>query len=179
MKKLFFAAAILFSCLTVQIAKAQVSVSLNIGSQPDWGPTGYDRADYYYMPDIDTYYDVNNHVYVYNEGGVWVHRTYLPARYQSFDRYHAYKAVVNERNPWERNNVYRAKYISYRGRTDQAIIRDSHDARYLKHYRAEVVRNHNRNVAIRNHKIHRHNVIVNRKNIQTEKRIEKAEEERH
>ncbi|SHM68308.1 hypothetical protein [Mucilaginibacter sp. OK098] len=136
MKKLIFIAAIIFSCLSIKIANAQVSVSLgiNIGSQPDWGPVGYDHADYYYMPDINAYYDVPAHRYVYYENNVWVHRTYLPARYSNYDRYHGYKAVINERNPWERNNVYRERYAGYRGRRDQAIIRESRDDRYRNHW---------------------------------------------
>lgn len=136
MKKLIFAAAILFSCALVNKADAQVSVSLglNIGSQPDWGPVGYDHASYYYMPDIDTYYDVPAHRYVYLENNVWVHRAYLPTRYRSYDRYHGYKVVVNDRNPWERHDVYRTRYASYRGRHDQAIIRESRDERYRNHW---------------------------------------------
>lgn len=136
MKKLIFAAAILVSCLMIKKADAQVSVSvgLNIGSQPDWGPVGYDHADYYYMPDIDAYYDVPAHRYVYYENNVWVHRTYLPVRYRNYDRYHSYKVVVNERNPWLRHDVYRTRYASYRGRRDQAIIRESRDVRYRNHW---------------------------------------------
>ncbi|WP_428327581.1 hypothetical protein [Mucilaginibacter sp.] len=136
MKKLLFITAIIFSCLSVKIADAQVHFSLgvNIGSQPDWGPVGYDRANYYYMPDIDAYYDVPAHQYVYSENNVWVHRAYLPVRYRNYDMYHGYKVVVNDRNPWERHNVYHTRYASYRGRRDQAIIRDSRDARYQNHW---------------------------------------------
>jgi hypothetical protein len=135
MKKSIFITAIILSCLSIKLADAQVRVSLglNIGSQPEWGPVGYDHADYYYMPDIDAYYDVPAHVYVYNENNVWVRNRVLPARYH-FDRYHSYKVVVNERNPWERNNVYRTRYASYRGRRDQTIIRESHDERYRNHW---------------------------------------------
>jgi hypothetical protein len=39
-----------------QHAFAQVSVSVNIGSQPLWGPTGYDQAQYYYLPEYDAYF---------------------------------------------------------------------------------------------------------------------------
>ena len=139
MKKIIFMAAILFACLSFKVADAQVRVSLglNIGSQPEWGPVGYDHADYYYMPDIDSYYDVAAHQYVYLENNVWVHRAYLPARYANFDRYHSYKAVVNGRNPWEHHADIRAKYGNFRGRRDQAVIRDSHDERYRNHWRED------------------------------------------
>jgi len=66
MKKLILIAAIIFGCLSIKTADAQVSVSLglNIGSQPDWGREGYDHADYYYMPDIATYSDEPPNRYV-------------------------------------------------------------------------------------------------------------------
>ncbi|MEN0056234.1 MAG: hypothetical protein AAGC65_21330 [Mucilaginibacter sp.] len=137
MKKLILSAAILLGCLTVKTASAQVGVSLgiNIGSQPAWGPVGYDYANYYYMPDIDTYYDVPTHQYVYFDNNVWVHRAYLPVRYRHYNLYSGYKVVINDRNPWLRHDVYRVRYAGYRGRHDQVIIRNSHDARYAHYWR--------------------------------------------
>ncbi|WP_183568078.1 hypothetical protein [Mucilaginibacter sp. SP1R1] len=138
MKKLILSAVILLSCVTiVKTASAQVSVSLgvNIGSQPAWGPVGYDYANYYYMPDIDAYYSVPTHQYVYYDNNVWVHRTYLPVRYRNYDLYHGYKVVINDRDPWLRHDVYRTRYAGYRGRHDQVFIRSSHDARYANYWR--------------------------------------------
>lgn len=139
MKKLIFTAFILFACFSFKNAQAQLSfsVGVNIGSQPDWGPVGYDHANYYYMPDIDGYYDVNAHQYIYLENNVWVHRGSLPDRYRNYDLYHGYKVVVNGRNPWTRDNVYRQRYSAYRGRHDQAVIRDSHDDRYRNHWHGD------------------------------------------
>jgi hypothetical protein len=137
MKKLLFTAAIILGCLSFKAADAQIrlSVGVNIGSQPDWGPVGYDNAQYYYMPDIDSYYDVPNHQYVYFDNNVWVHSGALPPRYSNFDRYNSYKVVVNQRNPWEHHAAIRARYASFRGRRGQGLIRDSHDARYQNHWR--------------------------------------------
>jgi hypothetical protein len=138
MKKLLFAAAIALSCLSIKTADAQITVraGINIGSQPEWGPVGYAHAQYYYMPDIDAYYDVPAHQYVYNENNVWVHANVLPERYH-FDRYHTYKVVVNQRNPWEHHADIRTRYAGYRGRHDQTIIRDSHDSRYQNHWKGD------------------------------------------
>jgi len=138
MKKLFFTAAVLFGCLSFNIANAQIRLNLgvNIGSQPEWGPVGYDHAEYYYMPDIDAYYDVPNHQYVYFDNNVWVHAGALPPRYH-FDRYHSYKVVVNQRNPWEHQGAIRARYANFRGRHDQVVIRDSHDAHYRNHWNGD------------------------------------------
>ncbi|TSD63320.1 hypothetical protein FFF34_017125 [Inquilinus sp. KBS0705] len=136
MKKLLFAAAILLSCFAFKAANAQISVNLgvNIGSQPAWGPVGYDRADYYYMPDIDTYYSVPTHQYVYYENNTWVRRTTLPVRYRNYNVYDGYKVVINERRPWLRNDVYRVKYAGYKGKKGQTIIRDSRDEKYREHW---------------------------------------------
>ena len=138
MKKILFCAAIVFSCLAYNSAEAQLRINLgfNIGSQPEWGPVGYTHAEYYYMPGVDAYYDVPNHQYVYFENNVWVHAGALPPRYH-FDPYHSYKVVVNQRNPWEHHEVIRERYVRYRGRYDQPIIRDSHDDRYRNHWKGD------------------------------------------
>lgn len=136
MKKIIFTAALLISCISARFAKAQIGLhlSLNIGSQPDWGPVGYEHVSYYYIPDIDAYYDVETHEYIYLDGGLWVHRAYLPVRYRNYDLYGGYKVVINQPNPWLRATYYRTHYAAYRGRRGQAIIRNSHDVRYRNYW---------------------------------------------
>jgi hypothetical protein len=111
-------------------AQLGVKVNLNIGSQPTWGPVGYDHVDYYYMPDIDAYYYVPQRQFIYLEGGRWIFATSLPPQYRGYDMYHGYKVVVNEPRPYMHPDVYRVKYREYKGRSGQPIIRDSHDERY-------------------------------------------------
>jgi hypothetical protein len=156
MKKVIITAAIFLSCIAYKSADAQVSLSINIGSQPEWGPTGYDHADYYYMPDIDTYYDVPAHQYVYLENNTWVRRASLPARYSNYNVYNGYKVVVNEPNPWVHATTYRTKYAGYRGRTGQTIIRDSRDVKYRNHWS----NNNNRPVRVENRKVVKHTTKV-------------------
>lgn len=136
MNKIILTAAIFISCLFLNSAKAQIHVSLgiNIGAQPEWGPVGYDHADYYYMPDIGVYYDVPAHQYVYFNNNAWVRGPYLPARYQNYDVYHSYKVVINQPRPWVHDADYRVRYAAYRGRHDQAVIRDSRDDKYRNHW---------------------------------------------
>jgi hypothetical protein len=155
MKKVIITAAIFLSCIAYKSASAQVSLSINIGSQPEWGPTGYDHADYYYMPDIDTYYDVPAHQYVYLENNSWVRRASLPARYSNYNVYNGYKVVVNEPNPWVHATTYRTKYAGYRGRTGQTIIRDSRDVKYRNHWS-----NNNRPVRVENRRVVKHTTKV-------------------
>ena len=56
MKKMILVALIVISSSIFTNASAQIKMNVNIGSQPTWGPTGYDHVDYYYMPDVDMYY---------------------------------------------------------------------------------------------------------------------------
>jgi hypothetical protein len=136
MKKLIYLLTVLVSCSLVNAGHAQVRVSLgvNINNQPDWGPVGYDHADYYYLPDIDAYYSIPDHRYVYYRDNRWVRAVYLPPRYANYDLYHGYKVVINERDPWLHADIYRTRYAPYRGRNDQLIIRDSRDERYRDHW---------------------------------------------
>jgi hypothetical protein len=117
-------------------AQVNVGVNINIGRQPVWGPVGYDYVDYYYIPDIDVFYYVPTHRWVYLNGGHWIFAARLPARYGHYDLYTLHKEVINEDRPYLRHEFYRDKFMHYRGMHDQQIIRDSHDSKYF------VVRGH-------------------------------------
>lgn len=120
-----------FSLVMYQQSKAQVSITINTGSQPAWGPVGYDYVDYYYMPDIDAYYYVPQQQFIYRETNNWVFARALPPRLKWYDPYHGYKVVINAPKPYLQHNVYRLKYKKYKGYENrQVIIRDSHDERY-------------------------------------------------
>jgi hypothetical protein len=121
-------ALFLASTLNAQIS---FSLNLNLDSQPAWGPTGYDYVGYYYLPDIEVYYNVPQHRFYYNEKGRWIYSSYLPSRYRSYDLYNSYKVVVNEQKPWRNHKTYIEKYSSYKDRHDQQPIRDSRDSKYF------------------------------------------------
>jgi hypothetical protein len=139
MKKLLLLAALGISSLMAAPAKAQVSLSVNIGVQPKWGPTGYNHVDYYYLPDVDCYYDVPTRQYIYLSGNVWVHRRSLPSRYRGYDLYRGRKVVINSPNPWMHHNVYHTRYVTnyhrgaYHGRPGYVHSRST----------KVIVRNHN------------------------------------
>jgi hypothetical protein len=129
MKKHLWLIALLIA-FTGFSSKAQLNVSINIGTQPVWGPVGYDYVEYYYMPDIDAYYDVPRQQYVYYENNVWVTRRALPPRYRNYNLYNGYKVVINEPRPWMQHDRYRTQYVKYKGNRGQQAIRDSRDTRY-------------------------------------------------
>jgi hypothetical protein len=106
-------------------SKAQVSVSVNIGAQPQWGPAGYASVDYYYLPDIECYYYVPRRQFVYLSGPNWVFSYNLPARYRGYDLYGGYKVVCNGPRPYTHFYDHRVQYARYRGyRGHQQVIRD-------------------------------------------------------
>jgi hypothetical protein len=105
-------------------AQIRFHLNFNVGSQPDWGPAGYNHAEYYYLPDIETYYYVPTRQYIYMQGGNWVFSYNLPPRYRNYDLYNGYKVVINEPKPYLRNDVYRSRYMGYRGHHGQSIWRD-------------------------------------------------------
>lgn len=111
-------------------AQVSFSMNVNIGAQPVWGPVGYDHVDYYYLPDIESYYYVPRHQFVYLNGGNWVFASALPPRYANYDVYNSYKVVINEPRPYLNYRKHREVYAPYRGRHDQIIIRNSNEPRY-------------------------------------------------
>ena len=96
-------------------AQARVGININIHSQPDWGPRGYDYAEYYYLPDIECYYHVPRHQFVYIDGGNWVFSANLPRAYRHYDLYRGYKVVINEPRAYRYYNTHKVKYRGYNG----------------------------------------------------------------
>ena len=109
----------------ISSVNAQVSVNINIGSPPQWGPVGYTDVRYYYLPDIEAYYDVESSVFIYFGDGVWLRRTYLPSRYSNYDLYYGYKVVMTDyhgNTPYIHFNQHKIKYAKgYRGKAQKSI----------------------------------------------------------
>lgn len=139
MKKLILTFALILTCSAYTMQAQRVSVNINIGSQPAWGPVGYDYVDYYYMPDIDCYYSVNQGLFFYMNAGRWVGVRYLPYAYRNYDFYTMYKVVLVGHDPWMYNNRHRREYARYRGYRTQPVIRYSRDVRYRNSRNNDVI----------------------------------------
>lgn len=118
--------------ITLNKVEAQFSLNINIGTQPIWGPIGYDYAENYYMPAIGVYYNVAGQQYTYRENNRWVSTHSLPYRYRNYDLYNGYKVVINQPRPYLHDDEYRGKYAQYRDVHNQPIIRDSRDNKYFE-----------------------------------------------
>ena len=132
MKTKFLLFFLLLSGTALNTTQAQFRINVNIGSQPVWGPVGYDHVENYYLPDIESYYNVPTRQYTYFDNGRWVTAVSLPPRYRNYDLYSGYKVVINEQRPYLNNDVYRTKYGSYKNRHDQVVIRDSREIKYYE-----------------------------------------------
>lgn len=135
MKKVVFILGFGFATLALQPSHAQVSIQVNIGSQPAWGPTGYDYAQFYYIPDLNCYYDIARAMYIFlnPNSGYWYYTSQLPPSYRDFDLYNHYKVVVNRSRPYEMNRQDRVRYANYKGSNQsQPVIRDSKDEKYFE-----------------------------------------------
>lgn len=101
--------------LSTTPSHAQININVNLGSQPQWGPSGYDYVEYYYLPDIETYYYVPKRQFVYLNNGRWVFSTSLPSRYSGYNLYDGYKVVLNTPRPYLSFTTHKMKYGKYKG----------------------------------------------------------------
>ncbi|WP_300566092.1 hypothetical protein [Flavobacterium sp.] len=116
--KLLIGAFILFFAIQ---SNAQVSISLNIGSRPEWCGHYEDDVEYFYLPEIEAYYDVNAAVFIYLGPGGWIRTSYLPEYCHNYDLNRGYKVVLDYRGrtPYtyfnhHRQVYYRDNYRNYR-----------------------------------------------------------------
>jgi hypothetical protein len=135
MKKLILLLVLFSSGLLCTTAFSQVTLRVNIARQPIWGPVGYDHVDYYYLPDIEAYYYVPSHKYIYMDNGRWISRYNLPSRYKNYDVYNSRRVVINESKPYLRHNDFKARYAVSHERSNQQSIRDSHETKYFENKR--------------------------------------------
>jgi len=95
---------------------AQVSINVNLGTQPSWGPVGYSSVNYYYLPDVQSYYDVRTSQFIFLNGGVWIRSSRLPIQYRNYNLDRGYKVVLNDYHgsrPYTQFNYHKQKY--YKG----------------------------------------------------------------
>lgn len=105
---------ILASSFIYKAADAQVSlnVNVNLGGQPKWAQSQYEQVSYYYLPDLDMYYNVPSRTYTYLQGNRWVTVNSVPQKYRNYDFDRGYKVVVNEKNPWNNHLKYKNSYTN-------------------------------------------------------------------
>lgn len=124
-------------------AHAQIGVNIQLG-HPAWGPAAPAGAQYYYVPEIDGYYDLQAQDYIVQRDGRWAHYRSLPG----YDPRNFHPVVVDYRGrqPWDGYRDHHARYYrpgpaqggpgrsdyghnQGRGRADRGHDRDDHGRR--------------------------------------------------
>jgi len=101
-------------------AQAQVNVNVNIG-RPAWGPAVPQGAQYYYIPEIDGYYDLYAQRYIVLRNGQW-----LPvAALNGYDPYQFHPVVLDYRGrqPWAYVGAHRDRYRPVVYRPQPVVVR--------------------------------------------------------
>jgi hypothetical protein len=91
----------------------------NVAAQPAWGPRGYTRADYYYLPDIECYYSVATRQFISLNSGRWVFSIVLPTKYKQYDLFAGYKVVIDQPRPFLNFSEDKIDYQKFKGRKNE------------------------------------------------------------
>jgi hypothetical protein len=89
------------------VAQAQVNVNVNVG-RPAWGPAVPQGTQFYYIPEIDGYYDLYAQQYIVYRNGQWI----PVAVVDGYDPYQFHPVVLDYRGrePWGYVNAHRDRY---------------------------------------------------------------------
>jgi hypothetical protein len=84
-------------------------------SDPGWAPPHYNGARYFYIPDIEVYYDLSDHNFAYLNNGLWIFTPQFPSIYAGFDLYNAFIITldVTVYQPWRYHQYYVSHYPRY------------------------------------------------------------------
>jgi len=114
MKKLMLITMVCSAFLFTNQTEAQFRVNVNLNrGRPGWGLPATYPGDYYYLPEIDTYYDIPQRQFIYLDRGNWMYASELPYMYRDYDLYNGYKVVIDEPRPYMHCDVYRQRYSSH------------------------------------------------------------------
>jgi hypothetical protein len=84
-------------------------------TNPSWAPPYSQGVRYYYMPDIETYYDLTDQDFVYLNNGQWLFSPTLPSMYSGYDLYNGFviSLNINVFQPWMHHQYYVSNYPRY------------------------------------------------------------------
>jgi hypothetical protein len=82
---------------------------------PQWAPPYIAGVRYFYLPDIETYYDLSSQEFIYLNDGQWSYSQSLPYMYAGFDLNNCFAIAldINTYQPWMHNQYYVSHYPRY------------------------------------------------------------------
>ena len=122
-------------------------------SNPSWAPAYSPGVRYYYMPDIESYYDLQNKDFVYLNNGQWLFSNDLPPMYSDYDLNFGFAISLNNGvfQPWMHHQYYVSNYPRYYYRNvyknyDNDGIRGFNENEHKPYYKNPDQRNKTYNV---------------------------------
>ena len=124
---------LLLIVLSFSSSKAQVSVNVNIGPPPVWAPANYVESQYYFLPDIDVYYDVPAARFIYIRNGVWHRSAYLPDRCKNYDLRRGNIVYLTDYRGNAPYTYYKAHKVKYKKRGNYYVVHDHDRGKHKGH----------------------------------------------
>jgi len=90
--------------LLSEVLTSQVSINVNIGTP---------APRYYYLDDIESYYDIQESQYIFLSGGRWIHARRLPASFGYYNMNTRHKVIIKDYRGNSPNIYYREHRIKY------------------------------------------------------------------
>jgi len=114
----------------MMMAHARIVTTANY-ENPQWAPPYYSGARYYYLPDLELYYDLGAREYIFLMDGRWNYSPYVPAIYRNYDLNNCFSVVLNVDvyRPWLHHQYYVSHYPRY-------YYRDYYDRSNIPYVRA-------------------------------------------
>ena len=105
--QIFAFVLVAFAALTSPAAHAQVRINAQFG-HPAWGPAAPAGARYYYVPEIDGYYDLAAQRYFVQRNGQWIPMATVPG--YNTASFHPVVVDYRGRQPWAQYRDHHARY---------------------------------------------------------------------
>ncbi len=125
MKKIqliFLTTILLFAIKTT----AQISVNISLGSRTTYNPPVHyyydDNVDYYFLPEIQAYFDNREGLYIYYSSNRWIRSARLPQKCGNYNVNNGVRIAVNCSN----NNPY-DDFYSHKRRYCKTVYVNNHD----------------------------------------------------
>ena len=113
---LFFSVLLFVSLFSACDLYTYVPVSTQVSyDNPAWAPSYVQGVRYYYLPDIEAYYDLSDREFVYLDNGQWSYSQGLPSVYAGFDLANCFTIALdyNTYQPWMHHHYYVSHYPRY------------------------------------------------------------------
>ncbi len=114
------------------VATAQISTHKVVKVQaPIWAQSNGVAANYYYLPEIDSYYDVPAQQFIYlNNSNVWIKSKRVPAAHKAYNLKNGkiiYLTEYKGRKPYLHHKSHKAKYYGITQKNEVKYVKVKSD----------------------------------------------------